>query len=272
MVLVKQQQWALAAGLTPNDRGYLESVGLNLRQPMSSQTSAAFERGDGGELRDHGDKLAKMRALHSSSALGVNVFSYWEDGCDLTLLLAALSVPGESGTLEFERKLPTGAGGMPPNLDVVITTSGGMVVGVESKFTEWMAPKRGFAASLAPYIAGESSYWSRAGLPEADRLARAVHAGSEEYRYLDVPQLLKHALGLEREAGSQQWALRYVYFAASGDPSRDHDAEIERFTTAVGGELCFAALDYQAMFKSFASSPSIEAKYVTYLQERYAAV
>ena len=124
-VVAAQKRWAFQAGLTPDTRGYLGDAALNLRQPMSARALAAFDKADGGELRDRGDTPAKMRALHSSSALGVNVFSYWEDRPDLTPLLKAMDVVGGAGTLEFERKLPTGAGGTPPNLDVVITKAPG---------------------------------------------------------------------------------------------------------------------------------------------------
>jgi len=71
-------------------------------------------------------------ALHSSSALSVNVFSYWKEGRDLGTLLAALNILGESGTLEFERKSPRRSQHA-TNLDVFITSTGGLVVGVGCK-------------------------------------------------------------------------------------------------------------------------------------------
>lgn len=99
---------------------------------MSARTFATFYKADGGDLRDRGDTPAKMRVLHSISALCVNAFSYWADRSELTPLLIPIGVVGMAGTLEFERKLPTGAGGTPPNLDAVLTTAEGVMVGVES--------------------------------------------------------------------------------------------------------------------------------------------
>ena len=78
-VLDGQRRWALQSVLHPDARGYLGDVAANLRAPMSARTLAAFENADGSELCDRGGTPAKMRALHSSSALAVNVFAYWED-------------------------------------------------------------------------------------------------------------------------------------------------------------------------------------------------
>ena len=215
---------------------------------------------------------ARGGALHSSSALGVNVFSYWESRADLRPLLSAIDLPGDTGVLEFERKLPTGAGGTPPNLDVVITLADGTLVGIESKFTEWMTPKPGLGARLAPYVSDDgSSYWSRAGLPSADCIAKALYDGREKYEYLDVQQLFKHALGLARQAAGAPWSLRYVYLGAPGAAGNDHAEEIARFSAAVGEELRFSAITYQSLFASLAGAPTVDATYLAYLRDRYAS-
>jgi len=121
---------------------------------------------------------AKMRALHSSFALGVNVFSYWGDRPDLTPLLAAMGVAGEAGSLEFERKLPIGAGGTPPNLDVVITTADGVMVGVESKITgvddaktrDWKEPCGSVPRTRAALVELYKHHqWFSPGRPRAQR-------------------------------------------------------------------------------------------------------
>jgi hypothetical protein len=72
-----QERWARAQGYAVDARGYLKTVELNLREPLSARARAAFDAGDGGELSDSRSRPAKMRALHSSSALAVNVFDYW---------------------------------------------------------------------------------------------------------------------------------------------------------------------------------------------------
>lgn len=268
-ILAAQTDWARQAGLTPDTRGYLSTVAANLREPMSPRAFAAFDKADGGELRDRGETPAKMRALHSSSALGVNVFSYWEDRPDLTPLLTAMGVSGAAGTLEFERKLPTGAGGTPPNLDVVITTADGALVGIESKFTEWMTPKPGPVKNLAPYLDGAESYWSRACMAAADRIARSVHQGTDVYHHLDVPQLLKHSLGLARASDGGKWVLRYIYFGASGPESVAHAEELTRFAERLSGDVNFRAVSYQILVPTLASASDVDPMYLGYLQTRY---
>jgi hypothetical protein len=267
-VLTVQRAWAARQGLAFDARGYLVEVRSNLRDALSPDTEAALNRGSGSELRDQPGRAAKMRALHSSSALAVNVFDFWS-ARDLDRVLAALGVEGRGTGLSFEEKLPTGARGTPPHLDVVIRLEDGRLVGVESKFTEWMTAKRDIAASLAPYVDGEASSWSRVGLHASHRLVTAVRAGSETFLHLDVPQLLKHALGLHR-AASSGWYLRYVYFDAPGAARRAHASEIARFERAVGDELRFRALSYQEFVASLGPARGeSEAAYLGYLRHRY---
>jgi hypothetical protein len=47
----------------------------NLFEPLLSEVKGNFEEADGGELSG---KPCKMQAVHSSSALGVNIFQYWK--------------------------------------------------------------------------------------------------------------------------------------------------------------------------------------------------
>jgi hypothetical protein len=58
-------------------RSYLDSVAANLLQTLSEKTRHSFENGSGQELRGTPSRPSKMKTLHSSSALTVNVFDYW---------------------------------------------------------------------------------------------------------------------------------------------------------------------------------------------------
>jgi hypothetical protein len=55
----------------------LNSYESNLFQPLNAQSKVAFDQGSGSELQDRPTGPAKMRALHSSSALAVNFFDAW---------------------------------------------------------------------------------------------------------------------------------------------------------------------------------------------------
>ena len=76
-VMAGQVAWARSEGLAPDSRGYLASYEENLFQPLSPTAKTAFELGCGSELKDRTGSPAKMRALHSSSALAANAFDFW---------------------------------------------------------------------------------------------------------------------------------------------------------------------------------------------------
>jgi hypothetical protein len=78
-LLQQQRNWAESIGLNPDSWGYLDDFELNLMKPISSRTRMAFKNGSGSELMDTPSRPAKMRALHSSSALAVNVSDSWVD-------------------------------------------------------------------------------------------------------------------------------------------------------------------------------------------------
>lgn len=267
-MLLRQQAWASNRRLSVDEQGYVANVAENFFAPLSPTTRRAFEGGSGCELVDGDDRPAKMRALHSSSALAVNVFDFWT-GRDVGNILCALGIEGSACGFTFEEKLPTGAPGMPPNLDLVIPLSDGRLIGVESKFTEWITPKRGMVSSLDPYVDRDASYWSRAGLPACDEVVGRIRSGHETYDHLDVPQLLKHALGLAR-AAKGGWFLRYLYLDAPGPEAVVHRVELGRFEAAVGHELGFAAISYQEFVAKLAPpADELEARYLEYLQDRY---
>src|SRR2546429_2073494 len=138
-IIAQQRSWAASQRLA-DAAGYLSTVAVNLRAALSTQATQAFERGDGGEMKDTASRPAKMRALHSSSALAVNVFDYWTSR-DAAPLGGALELGSEVRSLRFEAQFPTGLDGNPPNLDLAVALANGTTVGVESKFTEWLHAK-----------------------------------------------------------------------------------------------------------------------------------
>ena len=139
-ILRKQSEWAASAGLNPDERGYLNNYERNLFRPLNPTSKLAFDQSSGSELRDRTTGPAKMRALHSSSALAVNFFNAWV-GADTKPLMELVGLEAEPVDIRFEGQYPTGLPGNPPNLDVVIQLQNGLIVGIESKFTEWLAPK-----------------------------------------------------------------------------------------------------------------------------------
>ena len=263
-----QWRWAHNAGLHVNDQGYLPSVEQNIFDRLSDDVRDEFGRADGAELKDREHRPAKMRSLISSSALAVNVFQHWKLN-DPAPIGRALGLPSAATKIAFEKRMRTGAGGTPPNLDVVIRTAEGGIVGVESKFTEWMTRKTGQAASMAPYFRKPETLWGRAGLTECERLARDIKDGKKAYEHLDAPQLLKHILGLQNQK-ARPWALLYVWYDAEGEAGKVHRDELADFHSRVGAALTFRAISYQSVGKALSVEAQDSPDYLAYLKVRYA--
>jgi hypothetical protein len=210
-----------------------------------------------------------MKALHSSSALAVNVFDFWSERprdplCRVLGLSAAIL------GLDFEVKCPTGLGGTPPNLDLVLTLADGSIVGIESKYTEWMVPKKAMASALkAKYFDDARGMWRRVGLDASQRMAENIRGGTETFTWLNAPQLLKHSLGLGTQHKSN-FALTYLFYDGPGDTGNDHRTELKRFAEHVGSELRFRWMSYQDLLRDLVATNKDEMRrYRGYLKTRY---
>lgn len=266
-LLARQIRWARGAGLIVDARGYLPNIEANLFRPLSEPTRLNFTRGSGSELVDTPTRPAKIRALHSSSALAVNVFDHWQ-GRNAAPLMAALGLTGTLASLRFEAQYPTGCGGTPPNLDVALTMDGGHVVGIESKFSEWLTPKSHARMPFSPaYFPAGDGLWARRGLEACQVLATAIAASERRYTYLDAAQLLKHALGLATHLPTG-FTLLYVYFDQPGPESAQHRAEAADFAACVDAALHFRALTYQDVIDRLEQGGAA-ADYLAYLRARY---
>lgn len=260
--------WAEAQGLKPDKRGYLLDVASNLIIPMNAKTKTAFERGSGSELQDTPTRPAKMKALHSSSALAVNVFDYWVSQ-DKFALQKALQIDKEISSVSFEEQFPTGLTGNPPNLDVALELAGGFTVGIESKFSEWLTPKPKSKEPFKPkYFPPGLGMWSDRRLPASQELANQMKSGVIQFHYLDAPQLLKHALGLATQLGDH-FSLYYTYLDWPGRESKVHSEEVNLFAKYVGDELGFKAVTYQRLLSVLHNEPGVDPNYLNYLDQRY---
>jgi hypothetical protein len=267
-LLQHQRNWAESYGLKPDARGYLTDVASNLLRPIDSKTRSAFENGSGSELRDTPTRPAKMKALHSSSALAVNVFDSWVSR-DKSALQTALQLDRDILSVSFEAQFPTGLTGNPPNLDVTLELADGFVIGIESKFSEWLTPK---PVSKEPF---KSKYfpqgirlWEEKGLPVCQELAEQMNSGATRFRYLDAAQLLKHALGMATQLGDK-FSLYYMYLELPGKESNIHIEEVSQFASCLGAELGFKAITYQQLLSSLQHEQGADLDYLNYLRKRY---
>lgn len=111
---------------TLDQRGYTATARENVFAGIDWQAvESELRRGSGNELG------GKFRAVHSSSALAVNVFGRFKSRADELLLF------GQRGarSVEFEKQFHIIPGRNPSNLDVWIDC-GSHAIAVESKFLE----------------------------------------------------------------------------------------------------------------------------------------
>lgn len=267
-----QAQWASQANKRLQRDGYVRELVDNLLLgDLNAETKDEFDDADGAELRDSGGRPAKMCALVSSSALAVNFFDAWRH-IPKGSLTSALKLPEPITSLRFEHKCcnyPVGP--KSPNLDLFLTLAGGQRIGIESKFVEpYRNPGKDYSLSQKYFPPG-LGHWNNAGLLRAQGLANEIRG---RWKYLDVPQLLKHMLGLRSEKPEATVQLIYVWYDTDFDDAKAHRAEIERFSDSISGDVVhFSAISYQDLFKSLRdSSPDSSPEWASYLSERYFSV
>ena len=239
--------------------GYALHLEDNLIEGVSrNQFEADYLAGAGQELG------GKMRAAHSSAALVVNAFAPWRE----RVSKFALAGVTDFSSLRFEAVYPTGLGGTPPHLDMV--ADGATSVAVESKCLEYLTPK--IAIFSRSYDTITDSRCDSPWFGLIDLLRR----DPSHYRYLDVAQLVKHALGLMNASLSGEVILLYVYWEPVNDRQfqecgqhRDEIADLQAMLRCAKPIL--RSSTYQQIWEGWAAQrgePWLKT-HVDRLQERY---
>ena len=215
-----------------------------------------MDSGSGNELK------GKFRALHSSAALAVNTFATWKRNP------MNLSLCGRKGftSLTLERKCPTGLGGTSPNLDVFLGNNL-CVIAVESKFLEYLTPKKGYF----------SESYTREKLPQAEDswwhlIDRIKH---QPKQHLDAAQLVKHYLGLRNLApkGGRETVLLYLFWEPENwmdfPVFHKHREEIADFASHIEeSSVKFIAQSYLALWDEWEHHYG-NTQHVSELRKRY---
>jgi len=263
--LERQKHWAAERSIKTDAQGYTLTLAGNLFQPLSEGARASFLKGSGDELGTEG-KRGKMQALHSSSALAVNVFDYWREH-SRDPLQTALDLNQAIHTIDFERTFPTGLRGVPPHLDVTLTLEDGSIIAIESKFLEAYPARNGGRSWRNAYFPDQEGLWETAELPGCQMTAEALRAGELQYRHLDAPQLLKHALGLAHTV-RRDFSLWYLWYDVGGEEGATHGAEIDDLAQRADATLGFRAMTYRELFDRLAAAGADDG-YLQYMVERY---
>lgn len=221
-------------------RGESDTYTTSVEENLIDGTIADFVRGQLGQ--GSGSELVgekpKFQSVGSSSALAANMFVPWMER------LNRLHVGGITGfqDLKLEKKMSSGLGGAPPNLDVYLGRDSSSVF-VETKFLEPISrtiPK--FSESYRKIDDGRTTgSWYQ--------LYEGLLAGDEDYVHLDVAQLVKHFFGITNpKHGLNRPALIYLYWEPDNADEIEefvkHRSEVKRLKEAVRND---PLLEFQSL-------------------------
>lgn len=277
----KQAQWALNRGISlvgsEGNKGrplYTSKLNQNLFEPLSLDTRKSFEQGDGGEISGN---PAKMQAVHSSSALGVNVFQYWQNIQQVSAIASACGFCRKGNAVSekivFEDKYPVDDNlnkfPIAPNIDVVFHNANSAQFkrfAVECKFSEAYSSQK--HSGLKPAYLELPQLWSN--IPSLYDFAKSI-CPNENFIYLHSAQLIKHILGLKRKFGKNGFRLLYLWYDVLGKEGAIHRDEIDKFSEIAKADgVYFNALSYQELILVLSKEYKQEhAHYIKYLSERY---
>lgn len=281
-IVRKQIAWATREGIpligSQVDRGrptYALDLDMNLFRPLLPEVRQAFSAGDGGELISSGAP-AKMQALHSSSALAVNVFQYWQEIGQVPVVAVACGLCRSGSTaarnIVFEEKYPVNeAFETPPNIDVVIHNADDTKIrrlAIECKFSEAYGG-HGHGGLKERYLEECGPLWGD--IPQLRQLAESLSPDDTQFQRLHPAQLVKHILGLKRAFGKGGFRLLYLWHDVFGPDGDLHRKEVERFATAAKDDgVMFHALTYQELILGMSERlAGTHPEYVGYLTSRY---
>ncbi len=279
-ILTKQELWAKDQGIalicSQNERGrrlYTPTLDENLFEPLEVDTEAAFLDGNGLELQ--GDP-AKMQALHSSSALAVNFFQFWQKRKLVPMIAVACGLCQKgittSQSITFEEKFPIHpALTTPPNLDVVIhnaTDNPCKVFAIECKFSEAYGNRKDGHGLREQYLQLEE-IWS--GIPHLQEFAQTLSPEDATFQYLHPAQLVKHILGLKHAFRKKGFRLLYLWYDVPGEAGYFHRKEAEQFAQICKEDgILFHTKTYQEVIMNLSKEEGEEiSHFLSYNAGRY---
>ena len=266
-IKAKQKAWAKGKGLelqgSKGERGdpiYTCRLDDNLFLKISNDTALAFSKGDGNELGDE-KNIGKMQALHSSSAVGVNVFEYWKQNGRLSIIAKALRIPATKiETIEFERKFKAlESSKFDPNVDLVFSYKDGSNIGIECKYTEPFQSRKVDLGLKEKYLV-EYKYWNE--LRNIKKLASKISPEDTTNSYFHSAQMIKHVLGMYAATQDKSKVrLLYLYQPAFFENNCKYEEEISKFRDAVeADQIGFSSISWQEVIDNLSISADVSDK------------
>jgi hypothetical protein len=265
----------LGSAINRGREAYTEDIDDNLFEPLLPETEKEISKGDGGELKGSSTKLPKFHALHSSSAIGVNVFQYWKNKniSDLAYLLGLCRKDNKSAKdLNFEQKFKISDNfGFAPNIDVVIENDDQSKIkafGIECKFSEAYSSYK-HPGLKEKYLKEIDEQWND--IKHLHEFAKTISPEDNIFRHLHPAQLVKHILGLKNKFGKNGFRLLYLWYDVFGEDGFQHREEIKRFTEITSKDnIKFHSLTYQELFVRMKKEIyEGNEDYINYFTDRY---
>ncbi len=254
---------------------YTLDLNLNLFEPLLKENRDQFLQGNGQEILGSQEKPAKMQALHSSSALGVNIFQYWQKRGLISEIASACGFCNRgrqvSERIVFEEKYTIDTKFViPPNIDVVIhnnNSSKYKLFAIECKFSEAYGGRR--HGGLKSVYLDEQNLWRD--LSNLKNLAEEISPNDERYSFLHAAQLIKHMLGLKTKFGNKNFRLLYLWCDVLGKEGAVHRAEVNDFSKIAESDgIKFHGMTYQELIIILDRYYRDEhSEYIKYITERY---
>jgi hypothetical protein len=280
-IFKQQNAWAKKKGLSLDAFSHLPTLDANLFAPLHSTTRAEYEAADGKELK------SKLFSLMSSAALVCNVFDYWRSKGRAETIAKCCAIPDSVAQLCFEPAFEIFRGKTPARPDVALIDGpclrdAQVLTAVEAKFAE--PYRRSNLSEHEPFSEtyfkpSSSTIWM--GLTETKKLAETIRLRWKAtplcplFEYLDAPQLIKDAIGLNLASRKgERVTLLYLWFEVRIDAVPTADSaqfrnEIDLFRKATAGEFTFRDLTYQSLFGEIQDVGQEHGAYTRYLADRY---
>ena len=134
---------------------------------------------------------------------------------------------------------------------------------------EWLTPKPAGKEYFKPkYFPEDRALWGSRCMTGCQAVAQRLHAHELHFRFLDAPQLLKHALGIV--CTGKKFELFYLYYDWQIPEATVHRREVAQFSALIGQDFPFHSGTYQEVFQRIQSAArQDDAPYVDYLEKRY---
>lgn len=278
-IISNQIQWAYRNNIvligSKGNRGrkaYTKKLDDNLFKPLMIEVRDNLKKADGGELSGN---PCKMQAIHSSSALGVNIFQYWKKINQIPAIAVTCRFCStgniSSQDVNFEVKFPISEKFLrSPNIDVVINNSPESrfkVFAIECKFSEAYYSRR--HSGVSPKYIGLNKVWNN--MPNLSKLAKEISPDDNRFIRLHPAQLIKHILGLKEKFGKNKFRLLYLWYDTIGPESAKHHKEIDEFTKITKADgIYFHAMSYQDLIIKLAKNyRETHRDYIDYITGRY---